>query len=593
MRREVLDGIVMCIYSCLGAWVFPRKGLKSKAVVAENIAKASDLIVGGFVELGLCINSGLLYVYNGKHYERITDEQVCSVCLRCIVELEAQAYRDEITLRVLRGVKMHAFSRVSDKRNRSYIGFSNVVLDLYSWELKDFGKDIMIFKTLPYAYDSSVRSYKWAEFVSAVIPDVGYRRLFQEYVGSLLISRFYSCNDYMLVMHGKRSSGKKELLKVIEAVLGEDNVSHFKLKEIVDSGDEFRRILGRMDRKFANIDYEYGGGLTDKHSDVLRGVISADPFEAYTSSGAMYTVRHLPHLIVNASQLPPVTELSYGVKSQMLIIPFEHEVESSMRSMSKVNELVNDCSSIFNWVMEGLQRYVKNGRKFTDIKLITTSMRAYQASHSTVLRFMVSSGYRSDISEYLEEVPVWTNPNELYEEYVKWCIFEEEPKVSYAAFEKAVRGAGYKFKLSESDTLVALYGQKAIMRQTKILSMRRAKAEYKEYLELQKREGSTITWSTIERYAQNLFTERGWNRIVVGFDELTDYVGVGQNWPDQMLRGNLEGCYVEDHGVYYFNLDAIDTVWRPVYERGLKKRNRKKNEDKLYKEQVTEKSDEQ
>lgn len=593
MRREVLDGIVMCIYSCLGAWVFPRKGLKRKADVLENIQKASDLIVGGLVEVGVCVYRGMLYAFNGRHYERLADEQLCSVCWRCIVELEAQDYRDEITLKVIRGIKMHAYSHVRDVKELHYLGFSNVVLDLYSWETKDFGKDLLLFRVLPYAYDPTVRSYKWMEFVNAVIPDAGYRRLFQEYVGSLLISRYFSCNDYMLVLHGKSGSGKKQLLKVIEAVLGEDNVSHFKLKEFSLESDNFRKVLGRMDRKFANIDYEYGGGLTEKHSDVLRGIICGDPFEASYSSGSMYTARHLPHLIVNASQLPPVTELSYGVKSQMLIIQFENTVSEDMRSTERVVDLIKDSSSIFNWVIEGLQRYMKNGKRFTDLKLIKTSMRAYQASKSTVLRFLLSSGYRADITDYLEEVPVWTYPSELYEEYVKWCISEEEPRVSASSFERALRGAGYKFKIYETESLVALYGQKAIMRQARILSMRRAKAEYKEYLELQKREGSGITWNTIERYANNLFTERGWNRIVVGFDELTDYVGVGQNWTEQMMRGNLEGCYVEDHGVYYFNLDAIDSVWRPVYERGLKKRSKKKSEDKLYKEQVTEKSDEQ
>lgn len=592
MEKKVIEGILGSLFPMLGDWVFPHtKESRKRDRLANNVRRCVDLIVDGFRELGVCIGGGSFYVYNGRYYEYMSDTVLRIVCERLIRELDAIEYITSILPEAMREVKMVAYYNEAGRREFSYLGFQNVVLDLYSWEVKDFGKDLMIFKILPYEYNPSVRSYRWIEFLNAVIPDKGYRRLFQEYVGSLLISRAFSCNDYMLVLHGKSSTGKKTLLRIVEYILGNDNFTHYPLRELVSGGGELPSLLGRIDRKIANIDYEYDGGLTMKSESLLRGLISADPMEAELKSGGRYTARHIPHLIVNAFQLPPVNELSYGVRSQMLIIPFENSLDKERYSTSTLKELLLDSSSIFNWVMEGLQSYMRNGKRFSDEKLIKASMKIYQASRSTVLKFLMERGYRSSATEYLEEVPIWTDPKELYEEYVRWCISEEEPKVKYGAFEKAMCSEGYVFKFYDEDSVVALYGQKAIKRQAGIISMRRAKAEYREMLELKKREGVMVTWSTIERYAQNLFVERGWNRIVVGFDELTEYVGAGQNWVEQMMKGNLEGCYVEDHGVFYFNLDAIDSVWRPVYERGLKRRGAKKREDKKYNEQVKENND--
>lgn len=84
--------------------------------------------------------------------------------------------------------------------------------------------------------------------------------------------------------------------------------------------------------------------------------------------------------------------------------------------------------------------------------------------------------------------------------------------------------------------------------------------------------------------ANRIMDERGWKRCCVGFLELSEYVGYNVNWKFRMKT--LEGMYVVEDGRFYFNLDAIDTQWRPKYEARIKERYQNSIADKAFNEMM-------
>ena len=68
----------------------------------------------------------------------------------------------------------------------------------------------------------------------------------------------------------------------------------------------------------------------------------------------------------------------------------------------------------------------------------------------------------------------------------------------------------------------------------------------------------------------------GWDRVALGFRELADYTGYNLPYTSELRSGRLDGTYKFYNNIYVFNLDLIDTMWRPLFEDRIRQAEEKK-----------------
>ena len=77
--------------------------------------------------------------------------------------------------------------------------------------------------------------------------------------------------------------------------------------------------------------------------------------------------------------------------------------------------------AIFNWILEGRDRFIANGYKLTDSKELENVMDEYQSESSTVMKFMYQMNYLCRYEEIADIEPKWMSSAILYRKYCKWC----------------------------------------------------------------------------------------------------------------------------------------------------------------------------
>ena len=106
-----------------------------------------------------------------------------------------------------------------------------------------------------------------------------------------------------------------------------------------------------------------------RDSDVLKSLISGEPTEARPMYGDNFTAYDIPLLMANANQMPYLKDWSYGMKRRICILPFEIEIPIARQRKSLARDLEREYSAIFNWILEGRDRFISNGYRLKVVLL--------------------------------------------------------------------------------------------------------------------------------------------------------------------------------------------------------------------------------
>lgn len=229
-----------------------------------------------------------------------------------------------------------------------------------------------------------------------MLPDEGWQHVFQEFLGSIFIDRRTAKIETMLVLRGSGSNGKSVVFETIMGILGRDNVSNFGIGALI-TGTERKKNIAYINGKRLNYCSEIQALEIGRDSDVLKSLISGEPTEARPMYGDNFTAYDIPLLMANANQMPYLKDWSYGMKRRICILPFEIEIPIARQRKSLARDLEREYSAIFNWILEGRDRFISNGYKLSENKKLDKVMDEYQAESSTVMKFMYQMNYLSDV----------------------------------------------------------------------------------------------------------------------------------------------------------------------------------------------------
>ena len=330
--------------------------------------------------------SHVIYRYNGGVYADDGEEIIREETRRLLGEEATEHRINEVVAHIA-----ETTYTPPEKFNppKHLINVKNGVLDLNTLELKPHGPNPIFINQLPVEFNPSAKCPGIMKFLGEVLnPDD--IPLVQEIVGYCLYRDYPFAKAVMLL--GSGNNGKSTLLRLIGALLGEDNVATPSLQDLLR--DRFAKA-------------ELYGKLANIHADIPAGkLINTGAFKMLTGQDLIYaqrkhrdpfTFRNYAKLLYSANELPPTEDMTEAFWSRWILIVFPNVFPPNdpRTDPNLIDKLTTpeELSGFLNWALEGLRRLLERGH-FIETKtterikaewiLRTDSLRAFVMRHVRV-----------------------------------------------------------------------------------------------------------------------------------------------------------------------------------------------------------------
>lgn len=309
----------------------------------------------------------------------------------------------------------------------SVVTFANCMFDMDAKATHKFSPKWVSVTQLDYDYDPDAFCVRWKEFLDEVLPDKGMQKTLQEFLGCVFIDRKRAKIEKMMVLLGPGANGKSVVHDVVRRLLGEQNVTSFGLNELTGGGLELKKNITTINGKRLNYASEISGSTFTHVNDQLKKLISGEPMSARANYRDNFMATDIPLIMANANKLPPMRKEDLKAMSRrFIVLPFNVEIPVSRQNPLLARELCEELPGIFNWVMEGRDRYIANGFAFTEGKSIEETPQRYKVEGNTIVEFLLDRGYESKRREDFEQ-PKWIKGADIYKEYNEWCLIKGKP----------------------------------------------------------------------------------------------------------------------------------------------------------------------
>lgn len=361
---------------------------------------------------------GSSYFFNGRVYEEISEQELDLVVLDSMEDFGV--FNSDIAARknMLIGKCHREARRKKLQPSKRVLSFENGVLDLDTQRLVPVSPDNHVLSMVPYSYKPEAKCPMWEHFLEEVLPDINSRMILQEYLGIIFVDRKKTSLEEMLILYGTGSNGKSVVYQTIKGILGEDNISVTPLEDLVN-GARVEHNIASIDGKLLNYCSELG--KKELSGRKVKSLVSGEEAPARMLFKDSYIARNIPLIIANANALPDTTDDSHGYFRRFKILPFTVTIKNEKQDKNLADKLRAEYSGIFNWIMTGRSRMVRNNYKFTASESVNEVSRNYEMDSNSVLSFLRDSRIFAE--------PLWKFHNsytsmqtDIYREYCRYCI---------------------------------------------------------------------------------------------------------------------------------------------------------------------------
>ena len=369
--------------------------------------------------------NGAVYCFDGVKYSPLDTHSFSNITYMALKaiglpdgNLKKKYYMDSI-------LKAAALEKELDP-DPGVVTFSNCVFDMDGCVTHKFSSKWVSVTQMDYGYDADAFCTRWRNFLDEVLPDKAMQNILQEFLGCVFIDRKKAKIEKMMVLLGPGANGKSVVHDVVRALLGEDNVTSFGIAELT-GGYDLKKNITTINGKRLNYASEISSSTFTHVNDQLKKLISGEPMSARANYRDNFMATDIPLIMANANRLPGMNKDDIKAMSRrFLILPFNVEIPVSKQNPMLARELCEELPGIFNWVMEGRDRYIANGYAFSESKKIEEEPAHYKLQGSTTVEFLLDRGYNAKRRDNYEQ-PKWVKAQDLYKEYKEWCLLEGKP----------------------------------------------------------------------------------------------------------------------------------------------------------------------
>jgi putative DNA primase/helicase len=419
-------------------WLESSDGRKSfrPALLADEILREVELLTDR--------ESKVTYRWTGQHYKQVHFEDLQRIAKKKMGNLSTTARVND----AINQVKFDSYLPEDETMNLArawpdeeqgdkhvLLCVNNGMLDLDTGRLLPHDRKYRAVFKFPWDFDPKGTGAcpRFNKFLSETVQ---IRRVIgevQEFAGYTLWP--YNAYEKVLFLQGPGSDGKSVLIKVLQAMVGDDNCASV---DLADLESEFYRAM--LHNKSLNAFAEIDAHLPS--SKYLKAIATGDSLMAAYKFQDGFTFAPFCKLIFSGQDFPNSPDKSFAFYRRFLPIPFRRQFIGSAADPYLIDKLLAELPAIFHWALVGLY-YLRRRGYFR----LSADTEAVQREHK----------YQSNpVLQFLDECAVAGEGysvarNELYEAYKTWTKDAGHYTKNKAQFGKALKLALADFAPSVSE----------------------------------------------------------------------------------------------------------------------------------------------
>ena len=471
MERENYDRLIDEVFSLINKDELS-EAIKSKRS-SIRVDGVQDLIRTAIIESSISRHKGLLYFFNGKIYEPLSYDEfsnlIYDLMKRCGLPLGDYSRFHSVIELCLR-----ATSNKQLKIEQELVVFNDCVLDTRRMIKHKFDKSLVQLSSVGYKYDDMAIAPQWNIFLEVILPNRKDRTLLQEALGCLLLNR--SKTEYSVFLSGAGTISKEIIFDTMKSLFGEGSIGEIPVGLLL-TGAGRKKNIALIDGLRANFSRDTVSSDITRNEDSFKSLISGEPLEAKQPLGESFMAKDVPVQFISVMEMPVLQSMNDSLRNKILIIEFKDDTTIERNSKQLSGIFKDEYSGIFNWVLEGKNRYIKNGYDFSDRSYIETKIEEHQGIGNSVLKFMYVNKYYKKNKNITDTIPRWINSIHLYNSYKKWCLDNEITPETMNNFGGILRKDGYQKRHGTNGNQYAIYGttiKENVHSETVILRKKRA-----------------------------------------------------------------------------------------------------------------------
>ncbi|WP_428235761.1 DNA primase family protein [Gracilimonas sp.] len=419
------------------------KKLQKKHYVVITVEKILELAKDH--NWGLSKRNGFIYLYNGAFWSPVEDDDLQIFLGKAAqsmgvnkFESKYHRFRDELVKQFMSTAHIPA-PEYHD--SVVLINLQNGTVEINP-EIEEAvllrnpeSEDFLTYQ-LPFAFNPHARAPLFEKYLNEVLPSKDLQRLMAEYIGYVFVRTSTLKLEKALLLYGSGANGKSVFFEIVNALLGETNVSNFTIKSLTDSNGYHR---AKIANRLVNYASEIDGQL---ETAIFKQLVSGEPVEARLPYKDPFTLTNYAKLIFNCNELPTDVEHTNAFFRRFLIVPFDVTIpeEEQDRQLSQ-KIIASELSGVFNWVLDGLKRLL-NQKGFTQCKEVEEQIESFRRNSDSVLSFISERSYKESFSGY-------TSLKELYQSYRRFCEDEGYRACGSRTFSSRLTNAGFNSERKE------------------------------------------------------------------------------------------------------------------------------------------------
>lgn len=206
-----------------------------------------------------------------------------------------------------------------DHPDAQYMNFTNGMLCWRTGELKPHGPEFESITSFPVAYDSEATCPRFDAFLASIMhPD--YIRLAWEMLGYLM----YSGNPLQkaFLFHGTGANGKGTLIRVIQEILGRENLSSQSLDALSGTRFASANLFGKIANIAGDID-----GTFQQSTAMFKMLTGEDRISGEHKFGRSFMFDSWAVPVFSANKIPGSADVSVGYLRRWVVLEFNKSFE--------------------------------------------------------------------------------------------------------------------------------------------------------------------------------------------------------------------------------------------------------------------------
>lgn len=368
---------------------------------------------------------GKFYLYKNGVYSELSVEGAMRMVQEHLIDQYSKSSHVKDAFELWKNKIYKAPEELNEESKNHIINFKNGLFDIRNREFIEHNPEHLTTVQLNCNYNPDANCDNFMKFMREVLPE-DCIELAQELVGYLLVP--FTSAQKAFVLYGPPRTGKSTFLRVVESIIGRENISNVPWQEL-DSRFKTALLYGKMVNIFADLPNK-----SIKDAGVFKALTGEDMLVGEHKFGTPFSFKNKARLIFSCNELPKnYADKTDAFYRRLIILPFNKQVGANEIDTRLSEKLANEKDGIIQWALQGLYRLMENDFRFTENEETKNIIDNYKTESDSVLWFIKNC---CEINEGSSVGSV-----ELYNSYKKSCVDGGMGAVSQIKFNKTIEAS--------------------------------------------------------------------------------------------------------------------------------------------------------